>query len=149
MKVILLHTIKKLGEKFDIKTVTDGYACNYLIPNKLAEQATPRRVYEIGERKQQDKENEEKRLQRVRETAKSLAGTTIAISAQTDGGKLFSAITEAQIKNSLQSEGRIEKNEEYTVVCQKPIKEVGEHAIALDFGDGVTAPITIAVLPQQ
>ena len=57
MKVILLTDIKGSGRKYDVKNISDGYAMNFLLPNKLAERATPERIKKIKELKKEDRKS--------------------------------------------------------------------------------------------
>ena len=61
MKIILLKDIPKIGKKYDIKDLSDGYVRNFLLPKKLAEEATPNRIAKIeGMKAEQEKETQEK-----------------------------------------------------------------------------------------
>ena len=84
MKIILLKDIPKIGKKYDIKDVADGYARNFLFINKLAEEATPNKISQIhGLKASQEKENQEK-LESYKRLAKQMAGFKIEFILKTD-----------------------------------------------------------------
>ncbi len=131
MKVIFLQDVPRIGRRYDIKEINDGYAVNYLFPRKFAEMATPKAVSEIERRKKEiviEKEIEENLLNKNLEKIK---GEIVTIKAKTDKkGHLFSAIHEKDISEALKKESKIELNEKF-IVLSKQIKEIGEYEIQI------------------
>ncbi len=77
MKVILLKDVKSLGKKGDLVNASDGYARNYLIPKKLAEQATENNVHILNNKKEAERRQKLKELEEAQKLAKSLMGKEI------------------------------------------------------------------------
>lgn len=148
MKVIFLEEIKNLGKKFDIKEVSDGYARNFLFPNKLAIAATPANLKKIEEiKKQIEKENEEimKHLQLI---AKKISETKIEFSLKTDKeGNIFGSITKEMILRALREHNLVTK-ERVSILMDRPIKELGEHKIKVKLNKGIETEFFIVVQPQ-
>lgn len=135
MKVILLKDVPKIGRKYDIKNVADGYALNMLLPKKLAEIATPQAIKKVEEIKNNDltqKKIQEELLAKNMEVIKSLS-ITIKGKAN-EKGHLFAGITKDNLILEIQKESRLSLDPEL-IVLEKPIKEVGEHKIPVVAGN--------------
>lgn len=131
MKVIFLQDVPRVGRRYDIKEINDGYAVNFLFPKKLALPATPKAVEEIEKRKKEiviEKEIEDNLLARNLEEIK---GKRVTIKAKADEkGHLFKAIHEKDIAEALKKESGIELGEKFIALAEK-IKEIGEHEIPI------------------
>lgn len=131
MKVIFLKDVPRVGKRHDVKDVNDGYARNFLIPQGLAEAATPQAIAELEKRKQNieiEREMETKLLEKYLEEIK---GKTITIAGKAnEQGHLFSAIHKKEIANALKEQHNASVSENY-INLDKPIKEVGEHEIPI------------------
>lgn len=132
MKVIFLKDVPRVGKRNDIKLVNDGYANNFLLPNKLAILATPQAVKNL-ELKQKaivvEKEIEENLLIR---NLKELEGKVIHLSGKAnEKGHLFSSIHKKEIIEALKSEHHIDIKEDI-IVLDKPIKELGEIKVPIE-----------------
>ena len=135
MKVIFLKDVAKVGQHGTMKEVSDGYALNFLIPRKLAVQATPDKVAAHLAAQKREGEAKEKHNKMITETVHSLKGVRIEISAKaTEKGGLFKSITAADIVKAVQEQRSVSIPLE-TITLAKPIKEVGEHAIKISFGE--------------
>ena len=144
MKVILLKDVASVGQRGAVKEVSSGYALNFLLPNGLAEQATPEKMKAHEAVQKRDVEMHEKEAALLGEAIQSLEGKRVEITARaTEKGGLFKAIGVADIVRTLgEKMGKHIPPE--AVKLEKPIKEVGEHAVVLTIGDA-RARITIAV----
>ncbi len=135
MKVILLHDVKGSGKKFDIKEVSDGYAMNFLLPNKLAERATPTRVKEIEEQKKV--QNEEERIQEdlLEKNLEDLKTVQLRmVQKANDKGHLFKGIAAEDIVKELKKQVHINLPVD-AIELKTPIKETGEHTINVAVND--------------
>ena len=132
MKVIFLKDVQRVGKKYDVKEVNDGYALNFLFPNKLAEMATPKSIVELEKRKKEiiiEREIQEDLLMKNLEEIK---GKVIIIQGKANQkGSLFSAIHKKEIKDELAKEHKIEIGEDF-IILEKPIKEIGEFGIPIE-----------------
>ncbi len=148
MKVILLQNIKNLGKKRNIKSVKDGYAQNYLFPNKLAVMATDDEVEKLDELKEEEIQQAENELVEFQEIASKIDGLEIEMSAKADEtGKLFGSIDSDNIADKLKKSGfEIDKK---WVKLKESIKETGEYEINIELPHNLEAKIKIAVVAEE
>lgn len=129
MKVIFKRDLAKVGKKFQIKDVADGYAINFLIPNGYAVMSTAKAEKEVELMKQAQEAGKKIQDNLLEKNLKALSETVIKISAKTnEKGHLFSAIHKEQIVEELKKQAHIEFPVSY-IHLDKPIKEAGEHKI--------------------
>jgi len=131
MKIILLQDVAKTGKKYDIKQVSDGYALNFLIPQKLAKIATKEEIKNVEIEKKkfiEKRENEEKELLK---DIKKLSNSKINIMVKMNKeGRLFSGIGKKEIILAIKDQKAINLKEE-NIILEKPIKEAGEKEIEI------------------
>lgn len=135
MKVILLKDVRKVGKKFEVKDVADGYALNFLIPQRLAEVSNTSNAKRVGNLKA--KEEGEKKVQEdlLMKNLKNLDGITLEIKEKAnEKGHLFKGVNKEEIVAALKSEGHLEIAPEY-LTLEKPIKETGEYTIGAEVQD--------------
>ncbi|NCN07553.1 50S ribosomal protein L9 [Candidatus Falkowbacteria bacterium] len=144
MKVIFIKKIKKIGEIGDIKEVSDGYAINFLIPQKIAEPASVKNVNKFRNIKQQDNKQANKALVLAQKKAKQLQGLVIKIIGKcNDDGKLYSSISADMIVDKLKDRGiNIESSQ---INLLKPIKDLGKHSVFIVLSHGLESEITVIV----
>lgn len=143
MKVILLKDIPKIGKKYDIKDLSDGYVRNFLLPQKIAEEATPNKISKIeGMKAAQEKENREK-IESFKRQAKQMAGFKLEFILKTDGKSVFGAINGKDIKDKLKEKGIIINEEQ--IKMEKHLKEMGEHIVKIKFSPEVEAELKIVL----
>jgi len=145
MKVILLQDVKGQGKKGQLIDVSDGYARNFLLPKKLAQEAT---ADNINTMKMNDKALQEKR-QKEREEAialsKVLKEMTLIVTAKGGGaGRLFGSVTNAEIADALEKNHKI-KLDKRKIVLDDPIKNVGTYTVRCKLGYEVTAELTVEI----
>ena len=146
MKVIFLQDVKGQGKKGDMKEVSDGYARNYLLPRNLATQATADNLnaLKIKEKAAAAKAAREKAL--AEENAKKLEGVQVIIRAKAgSSGKLFGAVTSAEIAEALKEQFGIdiEKNK---IVQGEPIKTYGSYTVKAKLGYEVSGNVNLLVV---
>jgi large subunit ribosomal protein L9 len=129
MKVILLKDVKKVGKKFDVKDVADGYALNFLIPQKLAEVSNASNMKKLEAYKTQDEAHKKVQEDLLMKNLKSLEGITLELKeAANDKGSLFKGVHKAEIAAGLKTQGHLDITPDY-IILEKPIKQVGETEI--------------------
>ncbi len=144
--MILLKDVRGVGSVRDIKNVADGYAINFLFPQKLAEPATEEKIKQLETAKQAHDADLHKREEELVHKVQSLHGKRVTIASRaTEKGGLFKAITQKDIAKAILAEHSLEIPEA-AIVIPEPIKTVGEHIVSLhskstkaDFGIEVTA----------
>lgn len=135
MKIILLKDVKKIGKKYEIKDVADGFAINMLIPSKAAIVATTANVNLIESKKKGDMLIVAKTEAELQKALNDIKGISIEMKGKVnDKGHLFAGIHKEEIITAVKSQKGVNLNTEY-VILEKPIKEVGEHAITVKVHD--------------
>ena len=146
MKIILLKDVKKLGRKYEIKDVADGYALNSLIPNNIAVPATHSYLKLVEAKKKQSalmKEDFKKAFEFA--VSKLPEGKLHVGGKVNEKGHLFAGIHEDQIIEEFKKEtGVILCSEHFSL--EKPLKELGEHTIDLKV-EGETYKLKVVVKP--
>lgn len=145
MKVILLKDVKGQGKKGEIVSVSDGYARNYLFPRDLAQEATAQNLNSAQVKQEAAAHKKEMEKKNAQEMAKQLENKGVVIKAKCGStGRLFGAITNAEIAEALNQQTGLELDKK-KVVLANPIKELGEYTITVKLYAGVQATIGLKV----
>lgn len=144
MKIILLSDVKGTGKKYEIKEVSDGYAMNFLLPNRLAERATPERVKDVEQMRQDIIMEAQVQKDLLGKDLKTLAEVSLEMKEKVnEKGHLFKGITAEAIAKELKKQTHITLPAE-ALEIEKPIKEAGKHKIKVTI-NGNTASFTLVV----
>lgn len=148
MKVIFLTDVRGQGKKDEMKEVSDGYARNYLIPRKLATEATTDALNTMKQREKARLQQLEKDKALARESAGKLESVVVKIPAKGGGGKLFGSVTSREISEALlaQHSISIDKNK---IVQSEPIKTFGAFEIKCKLGFEVSGTIHVMVTEEK
>jgi len=143
----LLRDVEKLGDKYDVKEVADGYARNFLFPQNFAEPATKAALKQLESKKEAAAKEAEEDLAATETMVAGLDGQEIEITAKIDeNGKLFGSITAVKIAKAFKDKGfNVQKKQ---VKLVEPIKEVGDYDITLEFPHGLEAKIKVIVAEE-
>jgi len=145
VKLILTESVHNLGEAGDVVNVKPGYARNYLLPQGKAIPATDSRVKELEHHKRIVAEKAAKALKDVRARKDALEALPLEIGARAgEGGRLFGSVTSAQIAELLAQKGQ--EVDRRRIDLREPIKEVGEHSVAIKLHREVVARIKLKVV---
>ena len=145
MKVILLQDIKGTGKKDQIIEASDGYARNYLIPRKLAKEATAEAINSIEKSKSADKHREAVKKAEAEAKARELKGKVIQLSVRGgDNGKLYGAITNDQIAAALKEQHGVEVDKR-KLELDEPVKTAGQTTVTLKLMAGVSTRMLLNV----
>lgn len=132
MKIILLKDIQKVGKKYDIKNVADGYALNLLIPKGLAQVATPQAEKNIEAMKAKDMVEKKIQGELLLKNLEVIKTLVLHLKEKAnDKGHLFAGITKERIVEEIIKSARLNIDSE-TIQLEKPIKEVGEHKVVVE-----------------
>lgn len=135
MKIILLKDVPKTGKKYDVKTVSDGFALNSLIPKGLAEVATPAALKRAEKMKSEDTAHKKVQEDLLLMNMKAIEGVTLEISEKAnEKGHLFAGIHKGEIISVLKAKKSIDLLPDF-IILEKPIKEVGEYEIEIKVSD--------------
>ena len=145
MKVILLQDVKGKGKKGQMIEVSDGYARNFMLPKKLAIEATPDAVNTM---RMNDKATAERIAREKAEalaTSKKLREMTVVVTAKGGGnGRLFGAVTTQEIAAALEKQSGI-KLDKRKIVLGETIKNVGTYTATCKLGYEITAPLSVKI----
>ena len=145
MKVILTQDVKGKGKKGQMIEVSDGYARNFMLPRKIAIEATADAVNTM---KMNDKATQE-RIAREKaealETSKKLREMTLVVKAKGGGaGRLFGSVTNQEIADALAKNAGI-KLDKRKIVISDSIKSVGTYTVTCKLGYEINAPLTVKI----
>ncbi len=135
MKVILLKNVPKTGRRLQVIDVADGFAMNSLFPQKLAELATQDAIARADKVRASEEAEKAVREDLLLKNLKSIEDVTIHVTGKAnEQGHLFAGIHKEQLIPLLKEEGKIDIDAEY-IILDKPLKEVGEHAVEVKVQD--------------
>lgn len=144
VNIILLQDVPALGNRDDIKSVSFGYAKNWLIPQKLAAVATPAMAARIQRDKTMRMEKIKKEAEQYQVLKQSLEGCTLRLRPKkTEKGTLYAAIDAKAVAEKLKEKG-IAIDAKY-ILLEKPIKKTGEYEIPIIFSKDFQGNIKIIV----
>lgn len=144
MKVILLQDVKGKGKKGQMLEVSDGYARNYMLPRKMAIEATADAVNTMRMNDKATQERIAREKAEALEVGKKLREMTVIVTAKGGGnGRLFGSITNAEIADALAKQGvKLDKRK---IVMNETIKNVGTYTVTCKLGYEITAPLSVKI----
>ena len=147
MKVVLQKDVKNMGKRDDILTVSDGYARNFLFPQKLAAEATPGTLKEI-ERKRAAQDAREAELKaEAQAKAELLKNKVITLQVKCgEKGRLYGSVTAAEVADALEKQHGI-KADKRKIDIGDPIRETGIREISVWLYSGITTKMKLDVQP--
>lgn len=147
MHVILMEDINKLGKMGDLIKVKDGYARNYLVPKKLALEATKRNMKELEHKKRMVDDKRKRDLASATDISTRISNLQITIGAKVgEEDKLFGSVTSRNIKDALDKEGvEIDKK---NIMLEEPIKTVGVFDVDIKVHPEVIAKLRVWVVKE-
>jgi len=135
MQVILKQNVARLGRYLDVVEVSDGYANNYLFPQKLAEPATKAKVAELEKRRESAKVKEEAEMKALREHLENIKESPLTITVKSDEqGNLYKKIGASDIAASLKESFDTELPET-AILLDAPLDKTGEYEVAIEFAE--------------
>ena len=144
MNVILLQDIRGKGKKGQMLEVSDGYARNYMLPRKLAVEATPDAVNTMRMNDKATQERIAREKAEAMEISRKLRGMTLTVTAKGGGaGRLFGSVTNQEIAEALEKNGiKLDKRK---IAIADPIKSVGTYTVTCKLGYEISAPLTVKI----
>ena len=145
MKVILLQDIQGTGKKDQILEISDGYARNYLLPRKMAKEATAEAVNALEKSKGADRHREEVRRQEAEVKARELKGKVIQLEVRGgENGKLFGSVTTDQIAAALKEQHGVDIDRR-KLELEEPIKTAGQFFVNVKLVAGIGTRMIVNV----
>ena len=148
MKVILLQDIRGTGKKDQIIEVSDGYGRNYLLPRKLAKEATSEALNSLEKSRSADRHREEVRKQQAEVKARELKGKVIQLEVKGgENGKLYGSVTNVQIASALKAQHGVEVDKR-KLEQEEPIRTAGQSFVTLKLYPGISTRMIVNVKIQ-
>ena len=145
MKVILLQDVKGKGKKGQMLEVSDGYARNYMLPRKIAIEATADAVNTKNMNDKAAAERAAKERAEALETSRKLREMTLIVKAKGGGaGRLFGSVTNQEIADALKASTGIALDKRKIVIADQ-IKNVGTYTVTCKLGYEISAPLTVKI----
>ena len=143
MKVILLKDIKGTGKKDQVIEVSDGFGRNYLLPRKMAIEATAEAVHSIEKSKQAEKHREDVKRADAEVKSRELKGKVIQIKTRGgEGGKLYGSVTGDMIAEALKEQHGIEVDKR-KIELDEPIKAAGQSFVTVKLSAGISVRMIV------
>jgi len=148
MQIILLEKVNNLGGLGDVVRVKDGFARNFLIPQKMARRATEANKAEFAAKRADLEKAAAEKLAAAQAVGEKLSGQTIVINAKSGvDGRLFGSVTNADIAEALGKQGfKVEKAQ--VRLADGPLKTIGDHPVSVALHTDVVSDITISVVGE-
>ena len=144
-EIILTENVPGLGAEADVVKVRRGYARNYLLPRDKAHEVTPASLQQLDSLKAKRAEREARELNEAEELARRVGKARIIFTLETgETGKAFGSVTAQDIVNRLKNELGAEIDR-HKIILERPIKDTGEHEVAIKLHHDVTAQFVFQV----
>jgi ribosomal protein L9 len=148
MKVILLENVKGSGKKSDVVNVSDGYAKNYLLPRKLAIEATKAALNELNIKQNASEYKKNKLIEESKNLAEKLEAKKIIIYVKAgENGKLFGAVTAKEISDEIKKQLNLDVDRK-KIVLNEQIKSLGSWVINIKLCHEVVAKLNLEILDR-
>jgi large subunit ribosomal protein L9 len=148
MQVILIQDVDNLGGRNELVTVKNGYARNYLIPQKFAVEANPSNLKQHEERLKVIAKKEAAMLAELNKVIDILKASPISIGAKTGtSGKIFGSVTSLQIARAIRDQKGYEIDRKRISIVEE-VKELGTHKASIDFGNGNVVELDFEVVAE-
>ncbi len=145
MKVILLQDVKGKGKKGQMIEVSDGYARNYMLPRKIAMEATADAVNTMRMNDKAAAEKAARERAEAMEIAKKLKAMILTVTAKGGGaGRLFGSVTNQEIADALKEKAGITLDKR-RITISEPIKNIGTYTVQCKLGYEITAALTVKI----
>ena len=144
MKVILLQDVKGKGKKGQMLEVSDGYARNFMLPKKMAIEATPDAINTMRMNDKATQERIAREKAEAMEISRKLREMTVTVTAKGGGaGRLFGSVTNQEIADALAKTGiKLDKRK---ITIAEPIKNVGTYTVTCKLGYEISVPLTVKI----
>ncbi len=146
MKVILLADVKSVGKKGQLLNVSEGYAKNFLLPKKLAVEATKNNLNDYEMKQKSDARRKKEELEQAQATAEALKDKIVTIAVKTgENGKLFGSVTNKEVADAIIAQTGLTLDKK-KVSIGDPIKMIGQRTATIKLHPQVVAEVTIKIV---
>lgn len=148
MEVILIQDVDNLGAANEVVKVRNGYARNFLIPQKIALEANPSNLKQLEERMKQVRKKEEKMLAEINVVIGKLKEAPLKVGAKTGtSGKIFGSVTSLQLSRAIREQKGYNIDRKKISIPEE-VKELGAYKATIDFGNGKSTEVDFEVVGE-
>ena len=148
MQVILIQDVDNLGGRHELVNVRNGYARNFLIPQKLAVEANPSNLKQHEEKLKVVAKKEAAMLAELNKVIDILKSAPVKVGAKTGtSGKIFGSVTSLQFSRAIREQKGYEIDRK-RITISDDVKELGTHKVSIDFGNSNTVEIDFEVVGE-
>ena len=148
MQIILIKDVDNLGGKDELVTVKNGYARNFLIPQKFAVEASPSNLKQLEEKLKVKAKKEAVMLAEINKVIEVLKSSPVKLTAKTGtSGKIFGAVTSLQLTRAIRDQKGYEIDRKRITIVEE-VKELGAYKASIDFGNGNVTEIDFEVVGE-
>jgi large subunit ribosomal protein L9 len=148
MEVILIKDVDNLGASNEVVKVKNGYARNFLIPQKMAVENSPSNQKQLEERLKQFQKKEALMLAEINSVIAKLNEGPIRLGAKSGtSGKIFGSVTSLQISRAIREQKGYEIDRKKISIAEE-VKELGSYKAVIDFGNGKSAEVSFEVIAE-
>lgn len=145
MKIILKEDVKKLGKKGETIEVSDGYARNYILPQKLGVEANSKNLNDLKLHKRNEEKLARQRLDEAKALAEKIGEQAVVVRMKAgEGGKVFGSVSSKEIAAALKEQNQLEIDKK-KIQLQEAIKSFGTHEVGIKLHPQVTATLRVKV----
>jgi large subunit ribosomal protein L9 len=149
MKVILLQDVKGTGKKGQVIDVSDGHAINFLLPRKLAAEATKGNMADLDAKQKQAEHKVVREVQLAQNLADKINGKSLRLAVRVgENGKMFGSVSNKEIAEALQTQADIAVDKK-KIVLNEPVKAVGQYKAIVKLHAQVQATVTFDVVAAE
>ena len=148
MEIILIQDVDNLGGANEVVKVRNGYARNFLIPQKFAVEASPSNLKQLAEKRKQIEKKEQKMLSAINEVIAKLKEGALKIGAKSGtSGKIFGSVTSLQLARAIREQKGYEIDRK-KITLPDEVKELGAYKATIDFGNGHSTELDFEVVAE-
>jgi large subunit ribosomal protein L9 len=148
MDIILIQDVDNLGGANEVVKVRNGYARNFLIPQKFAIEASPSNLKQLEEKRKQIEKKEKKMLSAINEVIAKLKEGALKIGAKSGtSGKIFGSVTSLQLARAIREQKGYEIDRK-KITLPDEVKELGAYKATIDFGNGHSTELEFEVVAE-
>jgi large subunit ribosomal protein L9 len=148
MDIILIQDVDNLGGANEVVKVRNGYARNFLIPQKFAVEASPSNLKQLEEKRKQIEKKEKKMLSAINEVIAKLKEGALKIGAKSGtSGKIFGTVTSLQLSRAIREQKGYEIDRK-KIHLPDEVKELGAYKATIDFGNGHSTELDFEVVSE-
>ena len=148
MDIILIQDVDNLGAANEVVKVRNGYARNYLIPQKYAIEASPSNLKQLQEKRKQIEKKEKQMLSAINDVIAKLKEGALKIGAKSGtSGKIFGTVTSLQLSRAIREQKGYEIDRK-KITLPDEVKELGAYKATIDFGNGHNTEIDFEVVAE-